>query len=60
MSKLDQVLRRRDDVIDWLQQERRRSEALGVRPDASAPVRTSVARLLTTLEEELADLLTPG
>ena len=56
MSELEQVLRRRDEVTDWLQRERRRSEALEVRPDASPTVRASVERLLQTLEDELADL----
>jgi transposase len=53
---LDQLLRRRDDVTDWLQRERRRHEQLGVRPDASPTVWASVERLLKTLEDELADL----
>jgi len=56
VSELDQLLRRRDDVTDWLQRERRRAEHLRIRPDASATVRASVERLLKTLEEELADL----
>lgn len=56
VSELDQLLRRRDEVADWLQRERRRREQLGGRPDASPTVRTSLERLLTTLEEELADL----
>jgi transposase len=56
VSELEQLLRRRDEVTDWLQRERRRSEALEVRPDASPTVRTSVERLLQTLEDELADL----
>lgn len=56
VSELDQLLRRRDDVTDWLQRERRRHEQLGVRPDASPTVRASVERLLKTLEDELADL----
>ncbi len=56
VSELDQLLRRRDDVTDALQRERRRSEQLGVRPDASATVRASVERLLKALEDELADL----
>jgi hypothetical protein len=33
--------RRRDDVTDWLQRERRRDAQLGVRPDASTTVRAS-------------------
>ncbi len=56
VSELEQLLRRRDDVTDWLQRERRRYEQLAVRPDASAAVRASLERLLKTLEEELADL----
>jgi transposase len=56
VSELDQLLRRRDEVADWLQRERRRAEQLGVRPDASPTVRASVERLLTTVEEELANL----
>jgi transposase len=56
VSELEQLLRRRDEVADWLQRERRRSEQLAVRPDASTAVRASLERLLTTLEEELADL----
>jgi len=47
---------RRDEVTDWLQRERRRSAALEVRPDATPTVRTSVKRLLQTLEDALADL----
>jgi transposase len=53
---LEQVRRRRDEVADWLQRERRRYEQLGVRPDASTTVRASWERLLTTLAGELADL----
>jgi transposase len=56
VSQLEQLLRRRDEVTDWLHRERRRSEALQVRPDASPTVRASVERLLQTLEDELADL----
>jgi transposase len=56
VSELDQLLRRRDDVKDGLERERRRHEQLGVRPDASTTVRASVERLLKTLEDELADL----
>jgi transposase len=56
VSELEQLLRRRDEVTDWRQRERRRSEALDVRPDASPTVRASVERLLQTLEDELADL----
>ena len=56
VSELEQLLRRRDEVADWLQRERRRYEQLGVRPDASTTVRASLERLLTTLEGELADL----
>jgi transposase len=56
VSELDQLLRRRDEVTDWLQRERRRHEQLGVRPDASPTVRDSVERLLQVLEDELADL----
>jgi transposase len=56
VSELDQLLRRRDEVKDWLERERRRQEQLGVRPEASTTVRASVERLLTTLQEELADL----
>lgn len=48
--------RRRDEVTDWLQRKRRRSEALEVRPDASPTVRASVERLLQTVEDALADL----
>jgi transposase len=56
VNEWDQVLRRRDDVTDWLQRERRRHEQLGVRPEASPTVRASVERLLKTVEDELADL----
>jgi len=56
VSELEQLLRRRDDVKDLLERERRRQEQLGVRPDASTTVRVSVERLLKTLEDELADL----
>ena len=40
-SELEQLLRRRDDVTDWRQRERRRYEQLGGRPDASTTVRAS-------------------
>jgi hypothetical protein len=60
VSELEQLLRRRDEVADWLQRERRRHEQLGVRPAASATVRESVERLLKTLEDELADLERAG
>ena len=56
VSELEQLLRRRDEVADWLRRERQRYEQLGVRPDASPAVRQSVERLLKTLEDELADL----
>jgi hypothetical protein len=56
VSELQQVLRRRDDVTDWLQRERRRSEALELRPDASPTLRASVERLLQTVADDLADL----
>lgn len=56
VSELDQLLRRRDEVKDWLERERRRHEQLGVRPDASTTVRASIERLLKTLEDELVDL----
>jgi transposase len=56
VGELEQLLRRRDEVKDWLERERRRHEQLGVRPDASPTVRASVERLLKTLEDELADL----
>lgn len=55
-SELEQLLRRRDDVTDWRQRERRRYEQLGGRPDASTTVRASLERLLKALEDELADL----
>src|SRR5262249_27120896 len=42
VSELEQLLRRRDEVADWLQRERRRDEQLGVRPDASTAVRASL------------------
>jgi transposase len=56
VGELEQFLRRRDEVQDGLERERRRHEHLGVRPDASTTVRTSVERLLKTLQDELADL----
>jgi transposase len=56
VGELEQLLRRRDEVKDGLERERRRREQLGVRPDASTTVRASVERLLKTLEDELADL----
>ncbi len=56
VSELEQLLRRRDDVADWLQRERRRYEHLGLLPDASTTVRASLERLLKILEDELADL----
>lgn len=56
VSELDQLLRRRDEVADGLRRERQRHEQLGIRPDASTTVRASVERLLTTLEDELAEL----
>ncbi len=56
VSELDQLLRRRDEVADGLRRERQRHEQLGVRPDASPTVRASVERLLTTLEDEVAEL----
>jgi transposase len=56
VSEREQLLRRRDEVADWLQRERRRYEPLGGRPDASTTVRASLERLLTTLEGALADL----
>jgi len=56
VSELDQLLRRRDDVAGGLRRERQRHEQLGVRPDASRTVQASVERLLTTLQDELAEL----
>jgi transposase len=56
VSELEQLLRRRDEVADWLRREQRRAEQFGVRPGASTTVRASVERLLKTLEDELADL----
>jgi transposase len=56
VSELEQLLRRRDEVKDGLERERRRHEQLGVRPAASTTVRASVERLLKTLQDELADL----
>jgi hypothetical protein len=55
-SELEQVVRRRDEVQEGVDRERRRHEQLGGRPDASTTVRASVERLLQTLEEELDHL----
>jgi transposase len=56
VSELEQLLRRRDEVVDWMQRERRRYEQLEVRPDASTTVRASLEQLLKTVEDELATL----
>jgi len=56
VGELAQLLRRRDEVKDGLERERRRQEQLGVRSDASTTVRASVERLLKTLQDELDDL----
>lgn len=56
VSELEQLLRRRDEVADWLRREQRRSEQFEARPGASTTVRASVERLLKTLEDELAGL----
>lgn len=56
VSELEQLLRRRDEVADWLRREQRRAEQFGGRPGASTTVRASVERLRKTLEDELADL----
>ncbi len=55
VSELEQVRRRRDEVKDGLERERRPQEHLGVRPAASTTVRASVQRLLKTLEDARAD-----
>ena len=56
VSELEQLLRRRDEVADWLRREQRRSAQFEGRPGASTTVRASVERLLKTWEDELADL----